>query len=220
MPGCRGRSPRRNKLLVSPFPTGEGGWGDRGQKRKLKAGAAGDKEGKPPIAFSTAAGIASAARGQAPHCAFHSGRDSQCRAGSAPIAFSTAAGIASAARGQAPLGHLFGWFCKCRLRFSRGDARGEAPCIRKQKISPFPGGEGGMGAENQAKGGVGGRQRKQAPPSGTTVAGIASAARGQAPPQGNAAAKSAGTARGTLSPPPLQEPSSVTTAPYAMQIPG
>ena len=36
--GCRGRSPRRNKLLVSPFPTGEGGRGDRGQKRKLKAG--------------------------------------------------------------------------------------------------------------------------------------------------------------------------------------
>ena len=36
--------------------------------------------------------------------------------------------------------------------FSPGDARGEAPCIRKLKISPFPGGEersasagGGMG---------------------------------------------------------------------------
>ena len=25
--------------------------------------------------------------------------------------------------------------------FSPGDARGEAPCIRKLKISPFPGGE-------------------------------------------------------------------------------
>ena len=24
--------------LVSPFPTGEGGWGDRGQENKLKAG--------------------------------------------------------------------------------------------------------------------------------------------------------------------------------------
>ena len=31
--GCRGRSPRRNKLIVSPFPAGEGGWGDRGQKQ-------------------------------------------------------------------------------------------------------------------------------------------------------------------------------------------
>ena len=32
-PGCRGRSPRRNKLIVSPFPVGEGGWGDRGKKK-------------------------------------------------------------------------------------------------------------------------------------------------------------------------------------------
>ena len=38
--------------------------------------------------------------------------------------------------------------------FSPGDARGEAPCIRKLKTSPFPAGEersasavGGMGAE-------------------------------------------------------------------------
>ena len=29
--------------------------------------------------------------------------------------------------------------------FSPGDARGGAPCIRKLKISPFPGGEGGWG---------------------------------------------------------------------------
>ena len=42
--------------------------------------------------------------------------------------------------------------------FSRlGDARGEAPCIRKLKISPFPPGRGsgGWGATKQAKGGVG-----------------------------------------------------------------
>ena len=49
MPGCRGRSPRQNKLLVTPFPAGEGGWGgDRGQERKQKARSAGDKAGKPP----------------------------------------------------------------------------------------------------------------------------------------------------------------------------
>ena len=29
--------------------------------------------------------------------------------------------------------------------FSPGDARGEAPCIRKLRVSPFPGGEGGRG---------------------------------------------------------------------------
>ena len=34
--------------LIPPFPTGEGGRGDRGKENKLKAGAAGDKEGKPP----------------------------------------------------------------------------------------------------------------------------------------------------------------------------
>ena len=46
--GCRGRSPRRNKLIVSPFPTGEGGRGDRGQESKPKAGWAGEEKGKPP----------------------------------------------------------------------------------------------------------------------------------------------------------------------------
>ena len=38
MQGCRGRSPRRNKVKISPFPGGEGGRGDRGQKIKLTAG--------------------------------------------------------------------------------------------------------------------------------------------------------------------------------------
>ena len=47
MQGCRGRSPRRNKLWGSPFPPGRGsgGWGQEGN---LMAGVAGDKEGKPP----------------------------------------------------------------------------------------------------------------------------------------------------------------------------
>ena len=38
MQGCRGLRPRQNKLKVSPFPAGEGGWGDRGQNNKPKAG--------------------------------------------------------------------------------------------------------------------------------------------------------------------------------------
>ena len=37
--GCRGRSPRRNKLLGSPFPAGRGE-GGMGEKSKLKAGRA------------------------------------------------------------------------------------------------------------------------------------------------------------------------------------
>ena len=45
--GCKGRSHLHKITLVSPFPGGEGGWGDRAES-KLKAGAAGDKECKPP----------------------------------------------------------------------------------------------------------------------------------------------------------------------------
>ena len=48
-------------------------------------------------------------------------------------------------RNKSPLGARFAPMSQCRFRLSPGDARGEAPCIRKQKISPFPGGEGGGG---------------------------------------------------------------------------
>ena len=46
--GCRGRSPRRNKLWDSPFPPGRGagGWG---KEIKPKARLAGDQPGKPPF---------------------------------------------------------------------------------------------------------------------------------------------------------------------------
>ena len=45
---ARGEAPCIRKLKVSPFPPGRGsgGWG---QESQLKAGAAGDKEGKPPL---------------------------------------------------------------------------------------------------------------------------------------------------------------------------
>ena len=36
--GCKGRSPLHEITLVTPFPAGEGGRGDRGQESKLKAG--------------------------------------------------------------------------------------------------------------------------------------------------------------------------------------
>ena len=83
MQGCRGRSPRRNKLIVSPFPTGEGGWGDRGHKSKLKAGLAGGKGGKPPFRH-------------------HSGRDSRRPPPLRPPPGTTAAGRANAAGGKPP----------------------------------------------------------------------------------------------------------------------
>ena len=48
MQGCRGRSPRRNKLWGSPFPGGEGGQGGWGQKRTLKAGLGGRQSRQAP----------------------------------------------------------------------------------------------------------------------------------------------------------------------------
>ena len=64
--------------------------------------------------------------------------------------------------GKPPAGHLLGKFCQCRRRLNAGDARGEAPCIKKAKNLPLPAGKGagGMGAENQAKV-RGGRRPKQ-----------------------------------------------------------
>ena len=66
-----------------------------------------------------------------------------------------------------------------------GDARGEAPCIRKPKNSPFPAGEGGRGdgGRIKTKGGGGKRQGKHTPPPGTTAAGRAANA-GSKPPAG------------------------------------
>ena len=79
MQGCRGRSPRRNKLLVTPFPAGEGG--GIGARRKTKgrvsrqrrgqatptdsgtARSAGDQPGKPPPTGTYIAGSARAASG-------------------------------------------------------------------------------------------------------------------------------------------------------------
>ena len=65
--------------LIPPFPTGEGGRGDRGQESKLKAGAAGDKEGKPPSIFHS--GRANKCRRGSAPCGHHSGRDSRYRRG-------------------------------------------------------------------------------------------------------------------------------------------
>ena len=54
---------------------------------------------------------------------------------------------------------------QCRAPPALGDARGEAPCNKITKITPFPAGEGGggMGAGKQAKGRVDRRQRRRAP---------------------------------------------------------
>ena len=54
MQGCRGRSPRRNKLKNLPLPAGEGGWGSilplrgRGAKRQAKGRVGGRQRGQAP----------------------------------------------------------------------------------------------------------------------------------------------------------------------------
>ena len=85
-----------------------------------------------------------------------------------------------------PAGLLRRRFSPCRFRLRRGDARGGAPCIRKLKISPFPGGEGGRGDGGKIKTKVrgGGRQERQAPPPGAAPARRAGEA-GASPPAGH-----------------------------------
>ena len=111
--------------LVTPVPAGEGGGGDRGQKSKLKAGQAGDKKGKPPAAFAIPApGERTISNAEVP-------------LPRSPL--SLAAGTANRkavlsffrlTSGSPCTGYLLGRLCKCRLRLSPGDARGEAPCIK------------------------------------------------------------------------------------------
>ena len=71
---ARGEAPCIRKLKVSPFPPGRGlgGWG---RQRQLTAGAAGDKEGKPP-------------------CGHHSGTVSRRPVGQAPASDTATAGRA------------------------------------------------------------------------------------------------------------------------------
>ena len=78
-----------------------------------------------------------------------------------------------AAGDKPPLGAWFAPLLRCPLRFSPGDARGEAPCIRKIKSPPSrweersASGVGGMWARKQAKGMVGRRQSGHATAEGT-----------------------------------------------------
>ena len=140
MPGCRGRSPRRNKLWDSPFPAGRGsgGWG---QKQRERQGRRARRKASPPQGF------------------------------------------------------CLGRVCKCRLRLSPGDARGEAPCIKITLVSPFPTEEGGWGdgGKNNAKGRVGGRGERQAP---LRVRNGRGGRRPPAPPPETAPAESAGGKEG------------------------
>ena len=96
--GCKGRSPLHEITLVSPFPPGRGvgGWG---QQSKLKAGVAGDKEGKPPRRVQRRQGQPAPQGASPAGCVVRP--HPQCRPGSAA-------------------GHLHGKGCTCRRRFRAG----------------------------------------------------------------------------------------------------
>ena len=89
-------------------------------------------------------------------------------------------------RGRAcPSGHFLRRLSQCRFRLSPGDARGEAPCIRKLKTPP-----------SRREGGWGDGGRKASQKQGWQ------AARKARPPPGNGKARSASEAGGLFQEPP------------------
>ena len=110
--GCKGRSPLHKKTKNLPLPRRGRGLGGWGKKRKVKAGAAGGKAGKPPSGF-------------------RKGR------------------VIRRPPGQA-LRRVPQWQGQpVPPGFSPGDARGEAPCIRKLKNPPLPRRGRGLGGWGQ-----------------------------------------------------------------------
>ena len=79
---ARGEAPCIRKLKVSPFPPGRGlgGWG---QQSKLKARAAGDKEGKPPLRTPQRQGQPATSRAS-PRIGYSNGRSSRQRKNTPP----------------------------------------------------------------------------------------------------------------------------------------
>ena len=134
--GCKGRSPLHKKAKNSPFPGGE----ERSASAGRGMGA--EKQAKSRVG-----------RRQGRHVP----RRATARQGQ-PARQKTLSRVPR--RIPVPSGHFLRRFSQYRFRLSPGDARGEAPCIRKLK-SPLPAGKsalrarvGGMGAEKQANGKV------------------------------------------------------------------
>ena len=63
--GCKGRSPLHKKTKNLPLPAGKGA-GGMGAESKLKAGAAGDKQGKPPLRIPERQGQPTTSRASPP----------------------------------------------------------------------------------------------------------------------------------------------------------
>ena len=103
------------------------------------------------------------------------------------------AGLAGEKKDMPSAGYLLRGVSPCRFRLRCGDARGEAPCIRKQKISPFPGGEGGWGDRGQkGRERLGGRRQISQAPLRLPERQGRQATKKASPPANTAAARSAG----------------------------
>ena len=124
---ARGKAPCIRKLKIPPSPEGKG-VGGMGAEKQVK-NRVGRRQGR------------------------HAPRRATARQGQ-PARRRTLSRVPR--RIPVPSGHLLRRLSQCRFRLSPGDARGEAPCIRKLKTPPSPEGKGvgGMGAEKQAKGKV------------------------------------------------------------------
>ena len=113
--------------LVSPFPAGEGGRGDRGQESKLKAGSAGDKESKPPRH------LLDLPRGRGPsQTPLSRATDSSISPGPPSPWLPALLKVKKFCRfcGEPRIsaaGYLYGRFCKCRKRFNAGVPGAEPP---------------------------------------------------------------------------------------------
>ena len=81
MQGCRGRSPRRNKVIFSPFPAGRGGRGDGGRKQSERQGRQATRKASPPADSGTARSAGD--QPGKPPCGHHSGKVSRQPTGQA-----------------------------------------------------------------------------------------------------------------------------------------
>ena len=128
MPGCRGRSPRQNKLIVSPFPGGEGGWG-MGAKKQTKVRVGRRQERQAP------GGTCSPCPGGEDHLKRRSSISPGPPSPWLPALF---------------IGNRFLPFSRRTVGLVPGDARGGAPCMKKPWAPPSPEGKGA--------GGIGGKK--------------------------------------------------------------
>ena len=134
--GCRGRSPRRNKLWDSPFPGGEersaSAGGGMGAAKQAKGGV-----GRRPAGQATLWAPPTPAAPATCRASHPLGAANTHRPGDLPD--------------KPPIGHPQRRFSPCRFRLGHGDARGEAPCMKITLISPFPPGRGSGGWGQQSK---------------------------------------------------------------------